>query len=112
VSVVYCTRWVAPGPREKGARAGQLGIRGTRRGIRAGGLSHRARRRDGRSMVEFGSVLDVVIRGAVKAVETSASVGARDMLLRTSWPRGKGEEAKETSAGAETMIKMTETSNS
>jgi hypothetical protein len=112
VSAVYCTCWAVPCPREELARAGRLGIRGTRRRIRAGRLSHRANRRNGRDMVEFGCVLDVVIRGAVKAVKANASVGARDMLLRTSWPRGKGEEAKETSTGAETVIKMTETSNS
>lgn len=43
-----------------------------------------------------------VIHGAVKAVEVSASVGTRDMLLRASKPRSKGEKGKGTSAGAET----------
>jgi len=84
VSVVNCTRWVVPGPRRGLAGARQLGIRETERKIKAEGLSHRASRQDGTGMVEFGSVLDVVIRGAVKAVETSASVGTPDMLLWAS----------------------------
>jgi len=61
-------------------------------------------------MVMAGSVLDVVIRSAVKAVEARVKVGTQDMLKRAfMFPEG---EAKASSAGAETVIKMTETSNS
>jgi hypothetical protein len=107
-------------------------------GERGGGYSrrrcssHRDMRRACGSMVESGSMLDVVIRGAVKAVEAMASAGTRDMLglmcyeppLARADAEEQGQEpeagrrrraksndlCKLTSSQAETVIKMTETS--